>query len=303
MIVYLCGDEPYFIKQNMVRLEKDAEVRRTSALEAEDLMFLQMGGFFGHHVLTLHKDSYSEKDIETIKGLGIESSSNTLVLTGKIAKNSKFYKWIDKVGTVVSCDRLSEKDGPVFCARILKSYGARIKPEAAMLFMERTGYYLKSGDLFMVRNALRQLSLMSDGITEEVVMQFPQSEVVNRWKIVGLLGTDTREFVKRMVQAERSGESAIGLLSIILRAFRIAYKCKVFGEGNEALSAVGITSYQFRDIRWIVQDCSLEQIERSLTVLNQAVREQKSAGDRNSSFIRALGNLIEVVHPAHAVGE
>lgn len=300
MIVYLCGDEPYFIKQHQVRLEKDADVHRVSSLEEEDLSFLQMGGFFGRHVLTVTKDSYSEKDISKIKALGIEDSENTLILLGKIAKNSKFYKWLEKNGEVRVCERLSEKDGPRFCAGVLKNYGALIKPEAATLFMERSGYYMKSGTLFDVCNSLKQLALMSDRITKEVVMEYPQSEVVNRWKLVGILGNDPAEFMKRMVQAERSGENALSLLAILLRAFRISYKVGIFGK--DSLKELGITAFQFRDMRWITETCSREQIEQAIGVLNDGIREQKSGVEKVSSFIRTLGLLIGTVGTADRTG-
>lgn len=296
MIVYLYGDEPFIIKQNMVRLEKDAEVMRSTSLEENELTFLRMNGFFGRHVLVLSKDSYSEKDALRIQGLGLEKSDNTLILTGKIAKNSKFYKWLEKECKVILCERYTEKEAPGFCAAVLSKYGAQITHNAANLFMERSGYYLKHGDLFMVRNSLKQLALMANEITEEVVMDFPQSEIVNRWKLVGLLGSDSGEFIRRVVLAERDGESAIGLLSIILRAFRISYKCKLVG--TDALKEIGITPFQFRDMKWIVDRLSMEQIASAIGVLTDGVQGQKGNGDKTASFIRSLGNLVKIVYPS-----
>lgn len=297
MLYLIQGDEPYFIEKKLKEIRsKYDETLITDRLSGEEKTYLETVGMFGSHLLIVKSDSFGESDFSFVQKLHM--GNNALVLVGKLAANTKFYKYLKKHGTVIACDRLAEENGPEFCAKALKRCGCRVTEQAAVLFMERSGYYLGDINLFQVENQLFQLSFMAKDITEREVLMLPEAKDVNRWKLVSVLQKNPREFMTKCVSLLGT-ESPIPLLSLILRAFRIGYKVTLVGAKN--LSEIGITSFQYRGIRWIPEKLSASQIEAAMDILQRGIEEQKSTLlSPESAYVRTLGELIGVVQKGGA---
>lgn len=292
MILYLYGEEPYLVATKLYLLKKGNDFLETEDIE-EALQFSSSYGFFGNRVAHYTKPDPNEADFEKIKKSNLSKNPNTLVITGTLRKRSKFYSWLEKNGQIIACDRLDENKAVEFCAKSLKKLGVEITRKAAVAFMEQSGYYLGEVSLFYIQNELKKLSLISNQITEKEVAMLPKNSYVNQWKLVTDLDKKPEVFLSRTIQlAEEKG--AISLLSIFLRAFRIAYKVKLLGEFNPG--EIGITQYQYRNLKWLERLTS-GQISDVIMILTDGIAAQKGqAINQEAAMVLTLSRVILTVH-------
>ena len=302
MLYLIYGEEPYFIEYQLKKiLNESKEVLMAENLLEEEMAYLDQMSFFGQKTLVVKKPLTEKKNAyftpEEQKNVRrCNFKDHHLVLIGKVQSTAKFLSWVKEAGTVIPCDRIKEDQGAWFCAKVLKQYGARITKHAAEQFMERTGYYIDADErvnLLQVEIMLRQLSFMGTELTDLEVQMIPEAKVVNQWKLVSELRDEPTSFMMRALRLfERDG--GIPVLSILLRAFRIAYKLKLVGIRN--VKDIGVSAYQVRDIRWIAERFEETVISEAITVLQDGILKQKSeTTSKDCAYVNTLGRLLGVL--------
>jgi len=292
MIMYLYGEEPYLIAEKIYMERKDREFFMTDDI-TDALESICSFGFFSNRVVHYSKEAPTAEELGLIMKSNADKSSNTLIITGNLQKRSKFYGWLEKHGTIIACNRLKEEKAIEFVAKKLKSLKTEITAKAAAQFMEQSGYYLEEVSLFHIQNELKKLSFISDQITEKEVEMLPKSIYVNQWKVIEDLNRCPGKFLSKTLSLAKE-KDAVPLLSIYLRAFRIAYKVKTLRGFRQEM--IGINQFQYMDLKWM-ERLSYEQIEQAILVLTEGIAIQKwKAVNPEPALVLTLTKLIVLVH-------
>ena len=147
-----------------------------------------------------------------------------VVAADKVDKRSALYKAFRK--STHECGKPEQNKVYDLVRRVVEKEGFRVEREAVEEMVKRLGYYDDSAtNLYSVIGCARQLSQSGDITLSLVRAMLPESTSGKAWNLLKLICE------RKMVEAFAllnylldSGESAIGILSIVLRGFRLAWK-------------------------------------------------------------------------------
>lgn len=194
-------------------------------------------------------------------------SVDIYVFAESARSNSKLMKKFDEV---TKYDKLALD---VLTARInqyIKNRGCKIEPRAFDLFLQYTDYHSKNSktNLYDVINSLDRLcseksKLITVNTVEEMVVESENADV---YKCIHLIMR--KQMDKLFRQADiillRQKNDVIGVLSLLLYSYRIAYKMKVM---NCTAASLGVSSYTF------TPNLSLEKANEGMNILLNAIND------------------------------
>lgn len=147
-----------------------------------------------------------------------------IIAADKVDKRSALFKAFQK--STRECGKPEPGKVCDLVRRVVEREGCSIERDAIDEMIKRLGYYDDSAtNLYSVIGTARQLSLSGDVTLSLVRAMLPESSAGKAWSLLKLICE------RRMDEAFSllnylldSGESAIGVLSLVLRGFRLAWK-------------------------------------------------------------------------------
>lgn len=283
MVEIITGTEPYLIKNYMNSLKEGLSLPEMNYLKTDKLStdcfdFIQNVPFMDKYkVLVLETEEPKGKDLEDIfKECSSRSGVLFVISAKKIDKRSKFYK--ENKGLIKEFNKLSDKELTKFVQKGISEYGCRISDETLQLFLKRLDYKNSSNiDLYTVKNLVKQLCFYGDTIEKKTIDSLlPEQFDANCFQLFTLIVNGKRESAfKHMFKLLEEGESAIQLLSLVLRNFRICFKDKLIGNRKLAQEKIGLTSRQMDMCRYTAK-MELSQLYDCMNDLQQAVNQIKN---------------------------
>lgn len=299
----LYGDEPYVIKRYV-----DNEV---SAYDECSTSFYEE---FSNDVWAVVRQMpmFSERQLVVVKPKNLSDEkflkyckkpmphTHLLVIPEQIDKRTAAYKELQKLDLFKECNKLDATELQRFVVGIIKESGCQIRKEVYDFFIERSGYFTDdSVNLFSMDNYVRQLCSTADEESgNEIVREAVESFVVESNT------TKTFAMTKKMLQKDRKAlfsmanhflqekESAIGMLSLFLRSFRLAYKATLYPDKNETElgKLIGVPAYQFKD----AMKYRPEQISGCLDCIQDGIRKIKAGSASESvAFTITLARVMD----------
>lgn len=291
-VVVLYGNEPYTIKQYVDTLRMNFEEFCISYYDEwkEDMwpVARQVPMFCSQQLLLVKPKTLSDDNfIEYCKN---PSSSTVMVVVPEtVDKRTKAFKKLQSLNVLKECKKLSEGQMQKFVISEIQGNGSKIRESVYEYFIQKTGYFLDEDiNLFSIRNYIAQLCDVSDGeITRSDVDAFVVETCTTKTFALTnlLLKKDRAEIFRLSEQFLREKENVIGMLSLLLRTFRLGYKASLYSDKNEAEIAklLGVPAFQFKDaLRYppnVISDC--------MDVIGQGIQRIKfgQADDRSALFV------------------
>ncbi|MBQ7067137.1 MAG: hypothetical protein IJN92_10000 [Lachnospiraceae bacterium] len=247
MVQILYGNEPYMIayfkKKAVDTVEnKEFSYKEFSGANEEFYSFVNTASFFGKKLAVLVPETLTELDTEkfrkVLQSKGTEA--DILIMPLKVQSNTKFYGWCEKQGFLKECKKVKKEDLQKLILREFKlSGGKTITEEAVNELIKRVRYEADEVTLYDVLSDVRTVTYYNNEVTADTVkMLCRDREKENIFILSSLLMKKDLAGIRRQAELiEKSGASPIGVLSAMLRDFRVAYKMKVLEKEIPSIKA------------------------------------------------------------------
>lgn len=234
MVKLICGEETYLLDKTVEADIADIEMPEMNVTRYDDeydckaverICFTEP--FFADRRVVILRLPELKADDELKKLVTKITDAEDvafIIAADKADKRSALYKAFKK--SVVECSKPDANKVYDLVRRVVEKEGCRAEREAVEEMVKRLNYYEDSAiNLYSVIGCARQLSQSGDVTLSLVRAMLPESTAGKAWNLLRLICE------KRMTEAFSllnylldSGESAIGVLSLILRGFRLAWK-------------------------------------------------------------------------------
>lgn len=266
MIGIYYGNEPYLIqieKHKLMRKIQNPEMNliHSSSMTEDIVGFLNTFPIMDERRLAvLDIDVLSQLDTADFRSYleNPADSSDLFIMVRSFDMRTKFAKELSKKKLLHECKKLSDINSVVnYLLPVIKNAGGRITEAAMQEFMTRENYLEADINLLNVINDLKSLLTIDKDITLPMVKTYIKSnEVENCFALAKMIAN--QDFVGLKKQSELiSGSDSIGVLSLLMREYRIAWKLKVIN-GFQAKYAV------FRNL-------SLEALFQGIDICQKAI--------------------------------
>ena len=167
--------------------------------------------------------------------------------------------------------------------------GIRATRDGAVELIRRTSYLEVEGvNLYAVDTAIKQLAMLKKDITlDNVSSLLPESRTGKAYDLAKLLcAKNHKELFSQAHYLLDNGESEIGLLSLIARVFRLAWRDKVHGKGK-----CGAPFHQYE----MASVFSEEILNKEQELLNEAIRKLKRGNSPRQIFDITLLKAVRIL--------
>lgn len=290
MIGIYYGNEPYLIqieKHRLMRKIQNPEMNliHSSSMTEDIVGFLNTFPIMDERRLAvLDLDVLSQLDTADFRSYleNPSDSADLFIIVRNFDMRTKFAKELSKKELLHECKKLSDINSVVnYLLPVIKNAGGRITEAAMQEFMARENYLDADINLLNVINDLKGLLTIDKDITLSMVKTYIHAnEVENCYALAKMIAC--KDFVGLKKQSELiSGDDTIGVLSLLLREYRIAWKLKVIN-GFHTKYAV------FRNL-------SLETVYQGMVICQKAIDSIKRGAmpaDEvlNITFMQLAGN-------------
>ena len=293
-MIILAGNEPYYItlaieKKTKDVLYKEMNVRRfvDSDDETSIIDALNVVPFMAPERIVILQ--YSDKIVVSDKLMEAFNSvpdTTILIITGKsIDKRSSFYKAHSK--QITACEKLTEQRAWEYVQYLVKKEHSRISTDAMKELVRRSGY-LENDDITMyaLENMVKQLCFLGDITLDNVCALIPQTASGKAYDLTGMLcRKETDRFFEQAHLLLDEGENEIGILSLMQRIFRIAYKEAVVPHGS------GVPDWQWK----VAGQIPVDTLESILDVIQKAVASIKNGAKARTMFDLCSVEIISLI--------
>lgn len=303
----ITGEEPYIIDKMVAKIKEQIRFPEMNLSSFEQLdeevrgIIKSIPMVDEKRVVILSfdeiKGSDSDELLKTVKGIPV--TTEFVVVARSIDKRSAFYKFVKKEEKLQECNKLTETQLRRFAFDILEEKGSKITNSAYSLLVKHMNYFEDPEvSLYTVEVFIRQLMYLSTIITDyEVQKVVPESsnEKIYMLTKAMLSGNQEKTFSLALDFIERE-ENVIGVLSMMLRVFRLAYKASLYDDYNKAElgSLLGVPLYQFQDALSVRKE-SLNLVLDTIQIGINAIKSGKC--DADNMFIIVLGKIFSVLNP------
>lgn len=208
-----------------------------------------------------------------------------VVAADKVDKRSALYKAFRK--NTLECNKPGQREIFDLVRRVAEKDGRTAGNDATAEMIKRLNYYDDAGiNLYAVIGCVRQLAQSGDITLPLVRAMLPESSAGKAWNLLTLIcERRMTEAFSLLAYLLDSGESAIGLLSLVLRGFRLAWKesAGVLVEGNLRYQYAPAAGYPAKDL-FLIQE-----------ILEKAVMQMKSGAEADTVSRLALVKVSGVL--------
>ena len=250
MVQILCGKEFFCVDKKIEKAKKqvtDLEELNISVFRDDFSLSDVMGAVSAFPILSekrlvlLKLQDFKRADELKRIADDVPESTIFILVVPVMDKRTVLYKTYQKC--IVYCDKLTEEDVVKFVAQKAAENSIRATKDGAIKLIRQTGYLeLEGVNLYAVNTAIKQLSMLQKDITVENVMQLiPDSRVGKIYDLARLLCT--KQYGELISQAHYlldNGENEIGILSLIARVFRLAWRDKLHGKGKKRCTILSL---------------------------------------------------------------
>ena len=225
-----------------------------------------------------------------------------LIFSDNSPFKGKFYKSIDKNGTIVRIDRLNQRELESFIGKRFVRSGKKIQRSLVTEIVERFSYINKQSelDLYEVVNTVDKIiSNSSEEIVkrEDVLNQSDQILNLNIFNITDAISSkNSREASKVYFQMVRSNEDLFMIYHMIIRQIRnlIGVKSLYLNGFNDSfiMKNIGIGSFELKKLKNFSRNFSLNELFDIHSRLFDMEYRQKSVDFNMRMEILLLINII-----------
>lgn len=297
MVQILCGTESYCINKKIEKAKRQVTEMEEFNLSVysddymiEDVISSVCSGPLLSDVRVVILSLTNFKKADELKRIADAVPSRTLFVLAvpSIDKRTAFYKAYQK--DVVNCDKLDEETLQKFILQKAGEFGIRVKEDGVKELIERISYLESEAvNLYTVETAIKQLSLLKKDVTvENVQILLPPSSAGNAYALARFLcEKKNNELFRQAHNLLETGENEIGLLSLMARVFRLAWKDKVCGKGKCGAS---MSHYEMALVY------PVEVLDKVQDILNDAIHRIKTGIMPRQSFDLALIKAMEALN-------
>lgn len=300
MVYFIVGLEDY------VRDLKIKELAAGNPEEKYDVWGPQVeeawrsGSLFGRKCIVvelakMEADSAMEKSFQNM-----QADNDLIIAARKAQQNTRIYKLLSKKGRQIFCEKLEEKELEAHIVKGLRCLQIKMTGAACRLFIERSGYYEKDEvTLYTINTYLKQLAFATDEITTDIVdFMIPRllEEDINRMTEL-LFSRRKKDFLQLVSDLLEGKQEVIGMLGMLLRHYRIAYKAALYRDKSEKelQTMLGLRGRQMKSME-AVRNISEKQILEGISILQAAAADIKSGRLQGPvAFTLAAGCLMDSI--------
>jgi len=269
MLKYLVyGNEPYLIDKFRKEIISTVATPEFNLMDTDEFteevqQFIDQYPIFEERKILIFRVNVLKECADLLEYVSNKSKANIYIFCKNVDKRSKLFK-IFKSEEIKIYDKLSRERLEQSVMQYIKKAQCEITTEAYKRYLELTNYYSDDANLYDVHHSLERLCATKK-ITREVVEQIvTNNETENIYVLIQLILE--KKYVEMFHQADlivkNQSQNIIGILSLLLRSYRIAYKMKV---GGCSLQELGITS------RTLVPPLSGNMCHKAMNVIDEAV--------------------------------
>lgn len=298
MISIIYGDEPYIIEKWIQKQGSNSNEWNTSYFEelteevfdlAKQYPFMSYKRVIVVKIKTLGNNeaflSYLENPLD---------STDLILVPQTIDKRSNVYKRCKKLNLLKECNKLNDALLRKFVGNLVQLQNGIISEEMYLYFIQRIGYFSDERvTLYDVVNAIKQLLFSSKEVTEEIISTLVEESFHEKTYVLTkyLFQKDTKQLFYHLERFLQEGESPIGMLSLVLRNFRILYKKYLYADQKDISNQLGISSYQLNQIGF----CNKIQAENAIQLLQNGVNMIKNGNDGRIVMISVLSKIVTIL--------
>lgn len=270
--MYKClvyGDEPFLVEEFRNEIMKRIETPEWNLLDTdefaeEEKKFLQQMPLFGGKKVMFFRAKNLKECQDLVNYIAdLKNDTEIYLFCNEVDKRSKVYKSFNKE-EIRLCNKVPQNILVLTIVRYVKKAGCKITQEACDRFVQLINYYSDEVNLYDVRNALRRLCSYPEitiDIVENIVMDRQTEDI---YSLIQLIMQKKNDEVYRQAELilQNQKNNVIGILSLLLRSYRLAYKMQVC---NCSLSALGVK------YRTYVPQLSADVCDQAMNILDEAI--------------------------------
>jgi DNA polymerase III delta subunit len=304
----LFGDEPFIIDKKVTDIKKSIvypemnlscynEFTEAVRSAVETLPIMDEKRVI---ILSLNELKNDDGLLKVIKTM--PTSTDFIIVAKEIDKRTSLFKYLKGQNMTFEFCKLSEPLLKKFVLDIMSEKSTKITNTAYSQMINRINYFDDPDvSLYTVSTYVRQLMFLSTVITEDEILKVVPSssndKVYELSKAI-LSGKEARAFSLALDFIDR-GENIIGMLSMMLRVFRLGFKASLYSEVNktELGALLGVPVFQFQDALSIPE----ESLSSILDIIQDAVNGIKNGRcEATNMFLFAIGKIFSLLYPSRA---
>lgn len=209
-----------------------------------------------------------------------------LVIATSLAKNTRLYKAIDKLGakSVINCGLKKAWEMPPQVVKMAQAHGKRMSINAAEALIARVGENTR-----MLDNELKKLAAMIEGpeITHaDVERHVPRTAQVKPWEFLNAVAArDMKSALELLeLQPDKSEVRLWSLLVTRIRELIIAKSLDARGQGSQLASTLGVQGWQVKNhVAW-ARKWRMEELIEALSAAAETELALKGSRDSELAF-------------------
>lgn len=299
MVRVFYGNEPYLIDKNILeQKEKYGEMnfhKFDGFCEEAITMARQVSFFSNQQVIVVYTEGL---DYEPFWRYMKKPTASTIffVVTEKMDKRTKIFKTLKENGVLMECSKLGQAEFKKYVISYLGKRNKRIAEDVYGFLVHYSGYFEDEAvTMYSIDFALKQICMQEkrEVEKEDITTFFEEGETAKVFGITNaLIQGEEKELFELLGKLIKQGENSIGIMSLLQRNFRLAYKASLFSKKgiDEISKMLGVPSYQFKDYL----KYSPKQVDMVLKYLSSGIQAIKDGrADTQISLIITMEKCKE----------
>lgn len=284
------GNEPYLVDRYKAKIKEQIQATEFNCFEGQ-VFDQDMKTFMMQIPLLSDKNTviYSPKKLseamELLEFFGDGSKYiDVYVFPEAVDKRSKVYKRFQREEIVIK-NKLAEGKFREWISKYIQNNHCSIDCEAYDLLLVYLNYYSEETNLYDVYSSLKRICSVERITVKEIKKLIVSHEQENIFVLYDLINSKRYEEMYRQADLiiQNQGSNLIGVMSALLRNYRITYKMKAF---NCMPKDIGVP-YAGKSYNISTQSCC-----RAMTIINESVRRAKTGWKAEVAFKTMLASLI-----------
>ncbi len=298
------GEEPYLIDKFRKKIIDEVKTPEFNLMETSEFTeaeqnFLCQHALFGDKKVLIYRANSLKESGEFVKYVSEKGkTTDTYIFVQEVDRRSKVYKMFKKEEVQVF-KKLSRDVLEKTVMQFVKKAGCEITTEAYQLYLQLINYDSEETNLYDVLHSLKRLCAVKEITKETVEYTVLDREQENIFLLIQLImqGKYSDVFRQAELILQNQPNNVIGVLSLLLRSYRLAYKMEVC---HCSLSALGVNGRTF------VPRMSADRCSEAMDVLDDMVNLIKRGTYRPDIALKvALAKLccLQNGHEGNSQGE